>query len=183
MIRLVISDIFGRTSALESLCFDLGMPCEIMDPYSGEYMGFRDEREAYAVFSCSVGLDAYAGMIQSRLAAFVHPVLVLAFSVGASALWKISDKLASETVTCATCYYGSQIRHSLEIIPDFPFNLVLPAKEPGFSVEKLANALERIPNTRIFRSDYLHGFMNKESKNYSEQGYREYMDQMKLMSR
>lgn len=129
-----------------------------------------------------MGLDAYAEMVKKRLAAYVYPVLVIAFSVGASSLWAVSDKLNPETPARAICFYGSQIRHNLNIIPNFPFDLILPEKEAGFCVDELGKALYAKPNTRVFRTGYLHGFMNKESKNYSASGYREYMDKLKLLN-
>ena len=67
MHRIFVSDIFGKTPALENLSQAVGADVEVIDPYAGKYMGFQTERQAYECFMADVGLGAYGDVLQSRL--------------------------------------------------------------------------------------------------------------------
>lgn len=94
---LFVSDIFGQTSALDTLAFDLqtrirhkiqskandaGKPvettcrdsichnisCHMVDPYAGERFNFADEAEAYQYFSTHSTIEQYANDVSAVLA-------------------------------------------------------------------------------------------------------------------
>lgn len=168
---LVISDIFGTTDALQRLVGTLSPKATIIDPYCGQSMHFADEHEAYTYFTENVGLDTYQQTIAKHLNSVFESVAVVAFSVGASAVWALSGSTTAK-VRCAMCFYGSQIRHYRDTKPNFPIQLWFPQHEPHFDVDSLKDALQLTPNVQAQTLPYLHGFMNRLSANYDEEGYR-----------
>ena len=176
MQRIVISDIFGKTPALDKLCEAAGTDVDVIDPYAGEYMGFGTEKHAYEFFMAHIGLSTYCDLLTSRLEKTPSAAMLIGFSVGASAVWRISGALHPEQVPRAVCFYGSQIRHLTEIHPNTVVEHILPAYEPAFSVDEVAGRLAGRKNVVLHRTPYLHGFMNEVSKNFSELGYSTYID-------
>ncbi|MGI9274010.1 MAG: dienelactone hydrolase family protein [Endozoicomonas sp.] len=175
MNRIVVTDIFGKTPALESLCQELPGTSQIVDPYQGRFRNFSSEAQAYACFTSEVGLPRYAEALHDQVSGQNGKVELIGFSVGASAIWLLSERFTAEKVTGATCFYGSQIRHSIHLSPRFPVHLILPASEQHFSVQELANSLERKQNVEIEHTPYLHGFMNRYSENFNETAYRHFI--------
>lgn len=175
MTWVVVSDIFGRTPALETLCRDLPHKAEIVDPFNGRFMEFGCEADAYARFMKTVGMDAYASILSSALSRYASDVTLLGFSVGASATWQLSGNPLPASVERAVCFYGSQIRHNTDIDPRFPIDIVFPEHEAHFSVRGLSETLSRKPKVTIHHSAYLHGFMNPHSTNFDSDGYSRYL--------
>jgi len=175
---LVISDIFGRTPALEQLCLDVKRDVTgdkldpmIVDPYAGRHRGFETQEQAYGVFMAEVGLDAYAKTVETAVKGAGGSCRILAFSVGAAALWLNSENPGLKLVEKTQLYYGSQIRYSLDLRPCFPVHLIFPAMEPHFDVAEVMRALAPIPNVSCSRSPGLHGFMNPCSPNFDPHLY------------
>lgn len=71
-----------------------------------------------------------------------------------------------------TCFYGSRIREKTELCPQVPTTLVFPRYEEGFELESIIQFIEKKLNVKTIRTNYLHGFMNKKSNNFSATGYR-----------
>jgi len=88
---IVVSDIFGKTPALEKLCRTIGDDVDIIDPYAGKYMGFQNEKQAYEFFMDNVSLNAYCELLQGRLEKMQSPVTLTGFSVDEFA-GHLSDK-------------------------------------------------------------------------------------------
>lgn len=176
MHRIVVSDIFGKTSELENLCNALKARVEIIDPYSGKFMRFKEESEAYEYFMTNVGIQAYSELLLEKLSSVSNPTSLVGFSVGASAIWKVSGNLNIDFIENAICFYGSQIRNHTEVNPCIDIDLILPISEPGFSVSELGSCLSKKSSVEIHNTPYLHGFMNSLSKNFSHVGYNEYID-------
>ena len=101
-------------------------------------MGFQTEQKAYEFFMANVGLDAYCDLLFSMLGKIPGPTGVVGFSMGASAVWKISESLITGNVKRIVCFYGSQVRHMTTIRPVVVVDHVLPAHEPPFDVDELA---------------------------------------------
>lgn len=167
---LIISDIFGKTSALGTLASAIDKQAQILDPYAGKFMDFADEKQAYQQFSENVGVQQYAQKLLELVGKADKQYRIVAFSVGASALWQASTVLTQEQVSDAVGYYGSQIRYQPNLTPNFPVELVFPAMEKHFSVQDLMQQLARRENVSLRQSEYLHGFMNRCSDNFSESG-------------
>lgn len=170
---ILISDIFGRTSALECLAAEISQDALILDPYDSEFMDFKNEAAAYEYFSENVGLASYANKLKQVLQEQGDEVLLIGFSVGASAIWNVSYDESISVVKKAICYYGSQIRNNVACSPRFPIEMVFPSMERHFSVDELIHQLSGKQNVSIRQVSYLHGFMNELSLNYDAKGYAE----------
>ncbi|NLU97365.1 hypothetical protein B6N13_04530 [Marinomonas sp. UCMA 3892] len=173
MKTIVLSDIFGRTEALERFTAEISEDALILDPYDSEFMNFKNEEAAYAYFSENVGLGSYTDKLKRVLLEQQDEVLLIGFSVGASAIWNVSDDESITAVKKAICYYGSQIRSNVVCNPRFPIELVFPSMERHFSVGGLIQQLSGNQNVSIRQASYLHGFMNELSVNYDAHGYGE----------
>lgn len=181
MHRIIVSDIFGRTSALEKIAEALPGNVDIFDPYESEHMGFSNEAEAYAYFSSQIGLDTYSEKLLEKVSAQTNPIALLGFSVGAAVIWRISEQKELENVSSAICFYGSQIRNHIDITPTFPVQLIFPSSESHFLVAELIQSLEGKENVEIHRADFLHGFMNSHSENFDQRGYDQFMKTLRKM--
>lgn len=176
---LIVSDIFGRTEALEILASKAADPVEIVDPYSSDFMEFRNETEAYEYFSNRVGMDTYSQIVKERISADSSPLRLVGFSIGASVIWGISNNDTVRRILGATCFYGSQIRFNIGVKPKFPVKLVFPSVEQHFSVSELIEKLSGSENVTIERTQFLHGFMNIHSKNYDSTGYNYWLHELR----
>ncbi len=167
---LFVSDIFGQTSALDKLAFDLqtriqhkatdtaksvditsrdsichNISCHIVDPYAGKRFNFADEAEAYQYFSTHSTIEQYANDVSAVLAKldFKHATWVIGFSAGASAVWRLAASLEGEQYrnVHAVGFYGGQIRHLTELSPLVPMHLVFPKSEAHFDIDDLIETL------------------------------------------
>ncbi|AGH81042.1 hypothetical protein PCNPT3_05500 [Psychromonas sp. CNPT3] len=167
---ILVADIFGKTPALIALSDALGAS-NILDPYAGVNMDFKSEAEAYSYFMAHVGLDVYFSKLVKITASLTSPSVLVGFSVGASLIWRLSERLSLNNIHVGICYYGSQIRHYKEINPAFNIELIFPEKEIHFDVLKLQKILSLKPKVKIIKVNYLHGFMNTHSINYHHFAY------------
>ncbi|MFO7753611.1 MAG: hypothetical protein R6V41_10880 [Desulfobacteraceae bacterium] len=175
MLQIIVSDIFGKTPALEEIARALPGETEIFDPYNEVFMDFKDESRAYEYFTNEVGLEDYAGDLAGRIQSERKNVTLIGFSVGASAVWLVSPEKTACRIPSGICFYGSQIRKYTGITPGFPVKMVLPKFEKHFSVQKLAEKIGRKSNVTIYPSEYFHGFMNSYSENFNRKAYDFYM--------
>lgn len=167
---ILVTDIFGKTPALIKLGEELDVNI-IVDPYDGINMGFKDEAEAYSYFIEHVGFDKYFYELQNVVTTNTMDSTLIGFSIGASAIWKLSDNSSLKNVSCGICYYGSQIRNYKKVSPSFKVDLIFPKKEHHFDVQELKAELSKKRNVRIIQTGYLHGFMNLYSTNYDQSAY------------
>ncbi len=177
MNTIIFSDVFGITPALIKLKEQVGAS-SIIDPYDGEYMGFNNEADAYSYFVTKVGLDSYVSKILITLSSLESKATLIGFSIGASAIWRLSHNITNNLIQQAFCFYGSQIRNFTQITPCFKIHLIFPKKESHFDVCKLIGTLENKPNVAITQVEYLHGFMNFHSSNFNEIGYFKTIDSL-----
>ena len=175
MQEIVVADIFGRTPALEKLSVFFGEGTEIIDPYAGERLDFRDESQSYTYFMDRVGLDGYCAILREKLRPVSRPSELIGFSVGASVTWRISDSLDPGCILRAVCFYGSQIRYYRDVNPSVTVDLVWPRFERHFDVDKLAREMALKSNVRTHRTPYLHGFMNPLARNFDRSGFEKYV--------
>ncbi|WP_286272714.1 hypothetical protein [Thalassotalea hakodatensis] len=172
--HIVLSDIFGRTGALEKFVDALPFSSIIVDPYNGKKMTFADEQQAYQYFTEHVGLEGYTEKLHQVLLNTNYNVQLIGFSVGASIIWRISDRHYEGIIQNAFLFYGSQIRHSLDIEPTFAVNVICPIKERHFDITAFKLAITDKNKVNIIQSHYLHGFMNECSTNFDLEGYRKF---------
>lgn len=175
MHRIIVSDIFGKTKALEKIADRIAGIVQIFDPYNGKNMEFKREADAYAYFSSEIGIDTYAQKLSEKIKALTGPVDLLGFSVGASAIWQISQYSDLSNIVGATCFYGAQIRHYKDVSPLFPVLLIFPITEPHFSIPELIEVLEKKEEVQIIKTAFFHGFMNTLSQHFDQDAYCEFM--------
>lgn len=176
----IISDIYGRTRALEELCTALGVTGghpRIIDPYNGRDLEFDSQDDAYDCFMQQPGLDGYAAHTCKILSGYKAPsketdCLLIGFSVGASAIWQLSESKELPRIKKAFCYYGSQIRKNTGIKPAFDIELIFPAQEPHFNVNGLIGKLTGVPRTNCRKTKGCHGFMNQLSPGFHPDLYQ-----------
>jgi dienelactone hydrolase len=178
MNTILVTDIFGKTAALDEIAASVAHEVEVLDPYHAEVMNFNDEAEAYRYFASEIGLEAYAALLLETITAKTGPIMLIGFSVGAAAIWKISDLAAASNVASAIGFYGSQIRYSADIVPLFPVKLIFPAAEPHFSISELIATLSNTDKVQIQQVTSLHGFMNRHSQNFDTIDYEQFMKEL-----
>ena len=176
---ILVADVFGKTPALIKLSEELQTEV-IVDPYNGMNMGFKNEAEAYSYFMDNVGLEVYFSKLLKITESISSVSTLIGFSVGASVIWKLSEKSSVKNVKRGICYYGSQIRNFKEVNPLFEVELIFPKKEAHFDVLDLQSELSKKQKVKTLKTAYLHGFMNLYSANYSQAGYIEQLNWLRL---
>ena len=171
---IIFSDVFGLTPGLIELKDQLGANT-IVDPYQGKMMGFNSEAEAYSYFISEVGLDSYVSKVSKVIASEYRETCIIGFSIGASAIWISSENIHNNLIKRAFCFYGSQIRNYTKVNPCYKTNLIFPKSELHFNVPELIKTLEDKHNLEIKHVEYLHGFMNVDSTNFNNIGYKNYI--------
>ena len=173
---IIASDIFGQTDALKSFAAELhnslDVSVDVIDPYGGAKLSFVDESEAYQYFSEYSGMVKYTDVIRNQLNESSMHVKLIGFSAGASGVWQVLADSNLNHVKGAYCFYGSQIRNSINLNPLCSAILHFPEYESHFDVNELIQKLKTKKNVTINQSSYLHGFMNPYSNHYNELGYK-----------
>jgi len=178
----LVTDIFGRTPALEAIGEELShevFDLEIVDPYEGTHHCFETEAAAYDHFMDLVGLKKYASILAETLPLFGPDIVLIGFSVGASAIWEVSDRSPFAHIKKAVCFYGSQIRQKTHLHPVFDIDLIFPKHEPHFDVDDLIRDLQRKDRITCTKSKGLHGFMNKLSTHFDPACYTDCIRDLK----
>lgn len=177
---VVVTDIFGRTPCFEEFLNDISSKyslIEVLDPYNGEEVHFKNEDAAYKHFQEKMGLDNYSDLLYQNLKGRKEvEQLVLGFSVGASAIWINSEKLKSSKKTKAICFYSSQVRNFLQVKPNVQVDFYFSKYEPSYEVDDVISKLSNTVNVSCYKTEYLHGFMNRKSTNFNRLGYKNYLE-------
>ncbi|MGF1683484.1 dienelactone hydrolase family protein [Photobacterium minamisatsumaniensis] len=168
MTVVIITDIFGLCDSTDNLSSFLSHYVNdvvIVEPYQGVRHNFKNEQEAYRAFVNKCGHENY----------FVHaldyvlrlkPELIIGFSAGASAAWKISG-IQNTGCKKLFCFYPTQIRNHLDVIPQNKVEVIFPKTENTFNVSELHDILECYLNVESQITVYEHGFMNESSGAYN----------------
>lgn len=175
---VIASDIFGKTPELEDIAARLlsnTSRVTIVDPYQGKSKEFKNENEAYTNFQQNVGIEQYKDMLLTTINHAESDLFLIGFSIGASVIWSISGEILTHGRVKAICFYGSQIRNFLGVNPKIEIELFFPEQELHFDVANLISQLSQKRNVECYMVPYLHGFMNKRSKNFNEIGYCHYL--------
>lgn len=179
---LLVTDIFGNTEAISDLLTELEsayQEIEIIDPYNGDNHYFENEEVAYRKFSEVCCICNYSNKLEEILKKQSSSVDVIGFSVGATAAWEMTSRNVSKKIRQAVCFYGSRIREKTEINPKCKTTLIFPKYETNFDVEEVIKIIEAKKNTETVITNYLHGFMNIMSYNYSKMAYDKYIKLIK----
>lgn len=178
----LVADIFGRTQALETIGQKLSETVpdiRIIDPYQGVDHSFETEARAYAYFMDRVGLAPYASILTDALTSPGPDTVLIGFSVGASAIWSVSDRPFFRRIKKAFCFYGSQIRQYTGIQPRFDMELIFPEQEPHFNVDELIHTLQAKSRVSCSKAKGLHGFMNELSPHFDPACYAVFVEYLK----
>jgi len=177
MQNIIVSDVFGKTSALITLAHEINASV-IVDPYDGLNMNFKDEIQAYTYFTEHIGIDKYVAILLNRIKEYSGDCRLIGFSIGASVIWALSQLASTKNAKVAResiCYYGSQIRNMSKLSPKFEVTLIFPQSESHFDVLALQQTLVNLEKVTTIHVDFLHGFMNTHSKNFHHLGYTEHL--------
>ena len=172
---IVATDIWGNTSAINELVSqfsELYDEISIVDPYDEKNIRFDNEQNAYQYFQQYCGLGQLTEKLKQEVVKSNDLVDIVGFSIGSSSAWEISGNSILNNIRKIVCFYGSRIRENIDRSPNVLTKLVFPAFENGFDLEPVIQTIENKQNVEVIRSDYLHGFMNKKSINFSESGYQ-----------
>jgi hypothetical protein len=182
---IAVTDIFGKTKAFDKIINEISDrfdEVDIVDPYEKRDLGFQDESEAYIYFQKYVGLEKYIELLSNKLKSQEDTSqFLLGFSVGASSIWAVSETLSTFAKTKAVCFYSSQIRKYLSVIPRVAIDLYFSKHEPNYDVDEIVEIVSKKPNVHCYKTNFKHGFMNELSCNYSQEGYSKYMKIMKYV--
>jgi dienelactone hydrolase len=179
MNTILVADIFGKTPALIQLGHALNTSV-IVDPYSGENMVFNNETEAYTYFVEKVGFENYLMTLTKVVKSATSINSLIGFSIGAAAIWKLSENPAIKNIKRGICYYGSQIRNLKEVNPLFEVDLIFPKRESHFDADKLRTEVTGKQKVNIVQTPNLHGFMNPLSNNFNELAYHQQINWLQM---
>ncbi|SEA12338.1 Dienelactone hydrolase [Desulfuromusa kysingii] len=176
---IVVSDIFGKTESINQLIAKLSpfySEVTVIDPYEGQNISFENEEHAYQYFQQNCGITKLTAHLENEVINSKEKIDIIGFSVGGSSAWEISGKDISTNIRNVVSFYGSRIREKTNISPQYPTSVIFPAVEKSFELGPVIQAVENKQNVEVIRINYLHGFMNRESKNFSETGYKYFSD-------
>lgn len=176
---IIVPDIFGKTPELINFSDDFKKMYQtilIIDPYGGMIGNFKNEQEAYDAFKTNCGMELLSKKLTDAISKTEDSLDLIGFSVGASAIWKVSEYDYANSIKNAFCFYGSKIRDMVDINPTFFINLIFPKSEKHFSIEALFSKIVNKKNVYCEMTLYNHGFMNQRSLNYDEEGFKMFTD-------
>jgi hypothetical protein len=172
---LIATDIFGETKQVKEFAGSLGenQTVKIVSPYQNQPV-FCIEKLAYQHFCLVGGIDHYKNILRSTLLASSECKVIIGFSAGAAALYALLSEVELNKKPQIYLFYPSQIRHMLSLEPKINCNIIFPASEPHFDIKAVIDDLKRRSQIKIQHTHYQHGFMNKLSKGFSQEGYTFY---------
>jgi dienelactone hydrolase len=181
MLLLIATDIFGIGPHIDDMIHRIlpaNANCMVIDPYGAQEQNFYSEQDAYDIFNEEGGLDTYCENL-TRAVIELEPDVVIGFSAGGSALYKVLAENRDVDVRALMAFYPSQIRHFDNLVLSVPSTILFPEQEPHFDVKELQKRLSSKPNVQVEQTDFAHGFMNPYSDNYSEEAEEYYITVMK----
>lgn len=177
MLLLIATDIFGIGPHIDDMIHRIlpaNANCMVIDPYGAQEQNFYSEQDAYEIFTEEGGLESYSDNL-TRAILELEPDIVLGFSAGGSALYKVLLENGSTTVKALMAFYPGQIRDFDKLELDIPASIILPQQEPHFDVSTLQENIEKTRSVQCERADFNHGFMNPYSDSYSEEAEDKYL--------
>jgi len=173
---ILITDIYGKTDKF--LTWSAKTKCafrhtEIISPFDNG-TSFINETSAYEYFIKNVGHDTYKNKVSNLLNAVFQPTFIAAFSAGASAAWRSLSETNNHHIDRAILFYPGQIRNHLNLEQKTDFHIIFPKIERHFDIDTVSQCLRKSRNISIDKTNYLHGFMNEYSQNYSCDGLVKY---------
>jgi dienelactone hydrolase len=162
--RLLAADIYGVTAAVREVAAALGGPVELLSPWEGEGSPYGTEQASHAAFVAGPGLAAYAGRIARAAAG--EPVVLVGFSVGATAGWLYAAGEDCHPESRLVLFYGSRIRQYLDLRPRCRVEAIFAEREAAFDPCAVVAAIASETVRAIVVPGSSHGFMNALSPGY-----------------
>lgn len=165
-----MTDIFGVNDAFKKLqkSFET-TDFEVMsvDPYLGEEHNFTAEEQAYPAFLSHCGHDEYFARVLSATKQY-QPDMVIGFSSGASAAWKLASE---ENLSCQHIigFYPSLIVQPTQTTDVTETTIIFPSQEKIFDVSDAASRLKGTEGLTLELFDGAHGFMNPVCNGFDQQ--------------
>ncbi len=182
---MIAADIFGTTQDLEDIAAQISPNSKkttIVDPYEGVYQNFENEAAAYSHFQQKAGMARYKDVVYETTLNKKEDMYLVGFSVGAAAIWAISDQFGPKPDRKAICFYGSQIRHFMDVDPKIDIELIFPECEPHFDTNDLVAQLSLKAHVTCRTVPYSHGFMNRRSVHFDQLAFENYVNFLKAKS-
>ena len=176
---LIVSDIFGLSTALVQLSNEVSANVSIVDPYNSKFQAIENEQDNYNNFIEQCGHDKYTAKLHKCFNELKVPTTCIAFSAGASAAWRAQLLTGNTHLKKLIGFYPSQIRNYLALGENVPCEFIFPKREVHFNVDEIISRLSDKASVECNKVDYLHGFMNRHSPNFDEQGYRDFCSYLK----
>jgi len=171
MRTLIVTDIFGKTDGIEVFSAQFHGEVKIISPYENlDIARHCSEKHIYEYFIKNLGHDAYSDKVQAALIEFC-PDFIISFSAGATACWRALARTPLKRVHKMIAFYPGQIRHFTDLNPNCHVDIYFPEQEKHFDLKPVINTLNAIPCLSVYKTRYLHGFMNKLSDNYNVDAY------------
>ena len=170
---VIVTDIFGCCQFVDNLVIWLEKyqtEVTVIDPYEKERHQFQNEAEAYEIFIEQCGHDSYLN-VTKKIISTVRPTLLIGFSAGANVLWRLSEWVGLGDARLL-CFYPSQIRYHLDIKSSVSTHVIFPYQEGTFDIAIVSDEIQHNPHVKTTITPFEHGFMNKCSDGYSQEGNR-----------
>ncbi|MCL1137511.1 dienelactone hydrolase family protein [Shewanella pneumatophori] len=169
---MIITDIFGVCESSDLLISNINNIdlVHVIDPYAGERNYFANEQQAYRSFIERCGHEDYY-LLAEALFHQLEPDLIIGFSAGANVAWRLSGELKAKN-KLFRCFYPTRIHQYLAAKPIAKMEVIFPQQEPGFNVNEVEAIISNFDNLELQVTPYQHGFMNKSSQAYDQQGFQ-----------
>lgn len=176
---IVLHEIYGINPHIQWVCehyseagYDVICP-NFIKPDLG-YFEYNREEEAYQYFVNQVGFSYIVdevGKILIKARESHKNIILVGFSVGATAAWICSEK--ENTADKVIGYYGSRIRDYQTLTPRCPTLLIFAKEEKkSLNVSELTTVLAEKKSVSVRVLEGKHGFSDPFSKNFNEQSQR-----------
>lgn len=179
MRRILCTDIFGHTEAIDNLVAATGHAIEVVSPYGEKKPGFKDEQMAYKAFTEAGGVEAYVSLLSELLTNKALPLSIVGFSAGACAAYVALNRSDAAENGRLLGFYPGQIRHYLSLQNRCETTLVFPASEAHFDLTAVCHALQSQPRLTQISTPYQHGFMNPLSQGFEPAGLANYEEKIR----
>ncbi|WP_434526295.1 hypothetical protein [Photorhabdus asymbiotica] len=153
---IFLTDIHGISEHVKIIAQHLGSDVSFISPYEKENE-VPNQDMAYEYFHSVSSIDEYTGKVRDALTYIDFPVILVGFSIGATAAWRLSED-PHLPVQNTICIFGSRIRDYLNVKPIKPASLFFSNDEKYF-IDKL----EPSDKITIELVDYAHSEISKSS--------------------
>lgn len=181
---VIATDLYGITEPLRAICSQLleGYSLSFLSPWSTDTHSYADEKTAHQAFMQSDGFNSYRAKITQTLNALADaPVMLIGFSVGATAGWLYACDPAVRADAMCWLFYGSRIRdYADQTVRVARINTIWAQYEDSFDPADLSRTLMGRGILAEVVAGTTHGFMNPNSTHYRADCLAHYLSRVAL---